>query len=929
MAGNSIANNRATADSDMRRFVDKLGLGDVVPDGRGGLTVESASGGPKPTAKLADSMIDTMSGLYDQLASELGEAPTADNLPMRGAAQETAVMSQSSNSVGPVRATGTTPGFDPAAIASNLDSATADIKTAYKATQDWIPQRQAQLDEFQAERQSQLETSVAAKRTINERISGAVTSLRDRSLPVFQVRQRLSDQLVKLATMNPLERGIRGIFDHNYDSNYLEGQANQLDQALGVARSDFNQLTALESAAERAIDSTYSNNLALTQLKGQELDEDGQLINQTLSNAMTGLDVLSKELSGQAQFVQTQALMRDSIISGKSPGERAQLYAQAAKSGGYVAIDGVNLRAEDIHQYVLKDQEQELAIESRNLAIQGQRMNIAQMHEQKLVRTMTLPQVQQAIANGGVYRGVKLDQSELTNTLQGHLQRQQMLGENALSQSDYGQLGQAAVGIMRNIQGVAHRMQGLGMRGNDPGVRNMGLKITENSASMVEITNQIAAAKQANAGPQIVKALTDRLVGVQQSFQQGLDNAALEMTGGDKQGAQYLKPYLVGGDMSPENASDAMLYWAKKGGIPTAARGSNAARAGFAKAQTILNDETQRARARGGKISQQEIDRAVRVRLTKELPEAANAQGLNSLLANVPKIAKASGMNLGISPQDYQRAMIMGDQEGMQAIAQQAGIPVEQAQMLFAGRLPKTTPNYQALEAKRTELSPALQTAQSAAFLRYLDQAPGASVDNRPSRQLVSLLRSSKFIETATRMEDNIAGASYGDYLLGGMGKGGLAATASSWGQGLERVQLNREQGWQNSSRELARKYNNDPWTRTAIVLGAIPGLNKAEEVQLMKALRSNLPIDSKMQAGRDVGIAMQAIDPSEPSDMMTEQNSRITSALKSGKFQDPGLERIRKVAAANWDQYTPVAESVIDRYTRIGLDAVSKMIKP
>jgi hypothetical protein len=103
------------------------------------------------------------------------------------------------------------------AVESNLNQQGAAIQVLNDVTQV-----------AQAGARSAMERQVAETRRSATQIVEGTTELRKKVMPVFQARGRVADQLDKINTMNPLERGIRGIFDLNYDRDYLGGSTRSL-----------------------------------------------------------------------------------------------------------------------------------------------------------------------------------------------------------------------------------------------------------------------------------------------------------------------------------------------------------------------------------------------------------------------------------------------------------------------------------------------------------------------------------------------------------------------------------------------------------------------------------------------------------------------------------------------------------------------------
>ena len=85
------------------------------------------------------------------------------------------------------------------------------------------------------------------------------------------------------------------------------------------------------------------------------------------------------------------------------------------------------------------------------------------------------------------------------------------------------------------------------------------------------------------------------------------------------------------------------------------------------------------------------------------------------------------------------------------------------------------------------------------------------------------------------------------------------------------------------------------PLTRTQALLGAIPGIEQDEEKMLFAAIEKQFP------SVRNGVLA-------------SESNRAIRSYIVGAKFQDPNLERVRKIAAKEWDKTAEMLDRAVDR---------------
>ena len=99
--------------------------------------------------------------------------------------------------------------------------------------------------------------------------------------------------------------------------------------------------------------------------------------------------------------------------------------------------------------------------------------------------------------------------------------------------------------------------------------------------------------------------------------------------------------------------------------------------------------------------------------------------------------------------------------------------------------------------------------------------------------------------------------------------------------------------------------------------MGAIDGLTEADEKLLLAAIKQLTPSGA---AGRRVSVfsgTETGGDPFNAADM----SQQIDEIIMSHKFDDPNLERIRRIAAKEWPEMKPQVDRTMARFLGFGDD--------
>jgi hypothetical protein len=238
------------------------------------------------------------------------------------------------------------------------------------------------------------------------------------------------------------------------------------------------------------------------------------------------------------------------------------------------------------------------------------------------------------------------------------------------------------------------------------------------------------------------------------------------------------------------------------------------------------------------------------------------------------------------------------------------GLSPEQAQMIFAkGQDPRITP----------ELKSKVAAARYAGLLESLDQIPGWKGSESPSDALVNLLSSPQFLNRAAALDQTRAGSSVGAAAADGVARGELSSLLGNYARKLSTVNSERTATRVGGSFLGASRYSNDGIYKAKAVLGAIPGLNPTEEAQLVTAVRNQIrgegAYGAVAQGVKEVSGLLNSNSGNAP--FGAKEFEAVSSIITDGKFENPRLERLRKIAAKDWRQSSESLDRAIDRLSK------------
>lgn len=785
----------------------------------------------------------------------------------------------------------------------------ARVEGALEAQDKFLTHFDETIQGVQDRRRARVETNVETRRGINDTVEAETRSMIERVQPVLAQRAETAQQLERIASMSPLERGVRGIFDLNYNQDYLERRLGDFDTVLQSVGSDYQYLTNLRERLIQTVDRTDTNESQLEQLDITELDEEGRSLNLSLQAANQSFTFLGDTLAANENIVRAQVAATDRFLSERTTGDLVTLEGQAARAeGGRLVVDGVEMSLGEIRNRRIGSQAQDMAFEHQQMALAQGRQEASDRAATMWARNATRVQLEAAINNGGMAgNGMRIPQDVLTAQLADRMQRQELIAGTAQLADPSRALGQNLHGFANEMRTVSGRAQSM-FGALPPEFGSYARTITQELAGIA--TRMRQATEQGR--PEVAAALNQRLEALRGQFLTRIEQVATRHAGGNASVAGWIRSYLTGADIDAGQAADAMAYYAQRGSMPAGMRSSPQARAAFQAARQAVENVDRSIQQRGGQApSQPERQRLYREEIQRLTPQAYNGNSFNILMDEIPAMAaRLRDPFAGVSRQDFQTARSAADSVPFQEIGRQLGISADNARLLFAGDGSGYRGTDRAALVTRIQnenLRGVLVARQQQVFIEHLDSSPSASPTFRPSRALAEFLQRPEMYRSAGNMELLSRNTSYGDFLVSGMTQGSLAERFQQWGERFN-AQVNDNMIAETASNRTSYQlWRNSPDLYASVVLAAIPGLNQHDEARLMRHV--NQTTQAETPSMRDAIATLPGLSG------LSNARQRARAMIMNQRFEDPELERVRRIAAENWDAVAAQMDSAIEAY--------------
>jgi hypothetical protein len=821
--------------------------------------------------------------------------------PGKGVADPAAYLADLESSLGPEVAASTNVQQN----ATRIFGSDKELATRADAVEGQLMKQGQQLDVLdqamqvaQSGAREAMTRQIDQTRDISNEIVKGTQELKEKIMPIFKARGRVADQLDKLATMNPLERGIRGIFDLNYDDDYLEGQLDKFDRTLKARSDDYNYLNQLHGVAMQEIERRYTLDTAMPGLIQKQAEEDLGLTGMRITQTAGMLGSLRDRISTESQLISAKAIAREDLMGRLDIPTVTDLMTKAQENGGVVQFNGVEFSYKELRDRIQQSEQQELQIETYKMAIASNRMDMATKYAENLARSLTRSQLEAAINNGGVYNGVQLPQDVLTNLYQGAIGRDETRAATVAREMPAKLAMDTATNHLNQVTGLYQRGRGLfgnqAMEGSAP--------FTERAGQLVR---RLTQAIQNGEPPEVVTALTQQIAQNSEGYTKFIDDRILRQVGGDQRAAGYLKGFVYGSELSPGTAVEAMTYFAVKGNLPEGVSLSPEAKQVFQKAQTLVKNHSDDM-VGGKKISQQQLMSIVQRGLTESASKIMGQARHDKLFNDMPIVASASKHPFGKF--DRTRWAQIRSEASMTAAESIANAvsttPQNVLTMLRTGKPITNDEDGKSLFKETQKRANQFNGVESQTMVRLLDMEPQIQTGRRNSTVLADFMGSPQFSQGINTYGRTLGSQSMGEYLVNPLTSGATERNFIETRQNIldaqSRIHQTDRQMAQNPATSMLLK----PVARTAMILKSIPGVNDAGA----KALA---PVVQEFYSKYDPATRG---DPMSFNDRFVSQDKAFGAFLQGSKFENPQMEIYRKVALKGWTEHSTRQQGFISQ---------------
>lgn len=744
-----------------------------------------------------------------------------------------------------------------------------------------------------------LTRQVQDTRAISGEIVAGTEALKEKVKPVFQARGRIADQLDKLNSMSPLERGIRGIFDLNYDQDYLETQLDNYDRTLQARAADFDYLNKLHGTAIQEIERRYNMDTAVPGLLKEQAQEDLGIVNMRIQQTAGLLGNLKDRITTESQMIAAKAGAREDLLQRLDIPTVTELMTQAQENGGVVGYNGVEFSYAELRNRVQAKEQQDLSMEAYRMSIASNRMDIAEKYAVNIARSLTRGQIEAAMANGGVHEGIQLPQDVLADLYQ------TAVGRDEIRAADIARRMPARLALQTGSdalnQALALHKRGVGLFGNTA---------MEGSRSYLDrgaaLTQKLIEATRQNQPPEVIATLTQQIAENTNSYQKFVEERILRSVGGDKRAAGYLSGFVYGQPLSQGTAAEAMTYFAIKGNLPEGIALSPEARQVFARAQALVQ-QNRNQRVNGRQISEKALQQMVTQELVKVAPAIMGQARHRQIFSDLPGVAKASQHPFGrFDATRWSEINAEASNTAAEAVAAELDTtPQNVLRMLRTGKPVENSEAGKQLLQKTQEAAGKYNAVEMQTMVRLLDLEKQVKPGTRNSTVMLDFIGSGNFATGIKTYSGSLEGQSLGEYLIGPLTQGATERNFIQTRQGIADAQAQVNQAdrqlAQNPSTNLVLK----PLSRTRMIMQAIPGLSKSGADALAPFVRDFY--DKYSQQGGNWGIET-------PNSRFRREDAALYSALQEARFEDKVLENYRKLAVRGWDDAATAQQGFIER---------------
>lgn len=794
-----------------------------------------------------------------------------------------------------------------AALPGDTDSSVAAARNADDVAASFIQH----VDTINGQRAKLLADSTTAKQSLVDQEGKLTQDTQAAVTPLFQKLQSVTDRKAELAQMNPFKRMFVETFSLSHNPDWLNEQEAALKDQIATHGQSYATLMGMSDRSLQAVNEHYESQDAMLRLGLENYSADARAAIQksATSSQIVGTEI--QGLEGAQHAIATAALARNDFISKLTPDQTNAYLAKAQANGGSVMVNGLTLNAGELQKQAMNWKDQQLALESRQVALQSGRLELARAQEEKYYSHLSVGQLEAINSAGKMPDGSAPNYELLTRGLVVAGQRTTQLALDAVNHSSEGVLGSSLYGLGNQVNMATQRATQI-YGTLPPELATLSHQLTAQvngmSASIADARakgGDVAAAKAAQIALSQVAKLQDQ-------FKKGITDQALKWAGGDKTLAEFNLAYLTGSPLNSETSAAALIHMAR-GNIPAGMKLSPVTQAVLAKIKPIVEQyDAGPGRSGmtmvGGKMIRKGMeDPALIQSILQNTNQAFSAAALHSTMGQLPELAAQIKGPDGkphpfsqVSSHDLQAAIQLGDQDGLKKIASNLGITPQMAEMMFQqGEGGNTWKQYKASHknADYGQTAQMYSQLQQNGMLYYLDHSPSAHPGFVPSLALGNLARNPDFQSMISSKVHALSQGTAGDFLAHSIAGNNFDNFFQGYmGQMSRSAAQNQQQFIRQSATTAQRLRSISPQDSAMAALSTIQGISPGDRSRLLGAV---MPLATQMATQPGYAHA----GPSSVSDA-------IDHVMLHQKFQDPALESIRQKAAKVWAERHPMMKT-------------------
>jgi hypothetical protein len=750
------------------------------------------------------------------------------------------------------------------------------------------------------------------------------TDLESKIQPLLAKRQQISDQIAALDQLSPLDRRLKSIFNPmRYDPRMLRGQLERVEGQISTLDSNYKELNNLRSGVAAASVDAETADIGTLEAGRQSTIAEATLLGQVAGATKEQVAAALLPMQVASQTASLQEHQRTALLGRLTSEETHALFNEAqAAPDGTVTVQGMKFTVGDLQHADQANQQVDLSLHSLVNASRVNDLMTADKVEDVAISHMSLEQVSQALADQGMFRGVKMDMGKLTAALGTLQQGRQAQVAQTLGGTAEGQAHDIFAQQSQLMSGTRQRV--VEMFGNMPGDWSQFEQQVTGLATSWTTGHQAARAK--GVGAEYTATTLPQLQAMRTQYDKVIDGIATKWSGGNTNLKDVASAYLRGDPINGDSAIKGLIAIANSG-MPAGAKLSGPAAQAVEAARSIVREFNNPqpgdslSAMLAGNQTKAEKDQAL-VNKVRAQVGAVYANALtDGLIQSFPSLARQVPDPTDprkphpfsqVNPDDFKMAIAHGDNSGYEVMGNQMGVAPAVAKSIFQKGI--DSPEWQAVaKAKNwtndrfSSLLGALQSIQMSETLSALDASHSSHPGFSPAKAYADFLQAPEVQNRIDKAVNSYGRSSFGSFLVSGAAGGGYRDNWTAYTQAIaNQYFLNNGRNLQQRIKQQ-RSIGGDPFVRfNAINQSA--GLTPQESQLLMQNVRPLVQLNTNGPDQRDV--AMPGVGVSMGSSYNFDA---VANIVRNHKFDDPQVERIRKKVANQWDAMDALVGTVFN----------------